>query len=140
MRFIVHCVCLAAIICLPLGCGHGSSLDRRVIHGNVTCGGESVPRGFVRFVPIEGTNGPTTAARIVNGQYRADNRGGVPLGKHRVEIQAQRPTGEKIKLPEGGEADKLADVGDQQYAGPQSKLTAEVTAAGPDRMDFDVPK
>jgi len=139
MRISLQFVCLALILILPLGCGHRSSLNRKVIHGSVTCDGESVPRGIVRFVPIRGTRGPATSAWIVDGQYRAENRGGVPFGKHRVEIIAQRPTGKKIKLPEG-EVDEMVDIGAEQYAGPRSPLICEVTAVGDGRMDFDIPK
>ena len=140
MRAGMQFVCMTLLLIVPLGCGHRSSIDRKVIHGAVTCGGEAVSRGFIRFVPVEGTPGPSTAARIVDGRYRADNRGGVPLGKHRVEIEAQRPTGEMIKLPEGGEVEKTAEVGDKRYRGPQSPLTAEVTAEGEGWMDFDLPE
>jgi len=140
MRIISQFVCLAVIMALPLGCGHRSNLSRKVIHGSVTCGGESVPRGFVRFVPIVGTSGPATAARIVDGQYRAENRGGVPLGKHRVEITAQRPTGKKIEVSPGQFVEELADIGDKKYAGKQSPLTAEVAADSDDRMNFDIPE
>jgi hypothetical protein len=36
-------------------------------------------------------------ARIAGGKYVCDDKGGVPVGKHRVEIQAWDP-----KLPPGG--------------------------------------
>lgn len=132
-------VCLIIILLLPLGCGHHSELDRKVISGKVTCGGESVPRGFVRFVPIEGTHGPATSARIHDGEYRATNRSGVPFGKHRVEIIAQRPTGEKKEISPGEFIDVLEDIGDEKYAGPKSPVKVEVTADGDDQMDFDIP-
>ena len=86
-------------------------LPRRVVFGNVTCGGEKVAFGEVLFVPIEGTRGPATAAVIVDGQYRAENRGGVPIGKHRVEISAQRATGRKVATPEGAMADEAVSIG-----------------------------
>ncbi|NLF10073.1 MAG: hypothetical protein GX594_19155 [Pirellulaceae bacterium] len=139
MRFTSGIFCLALILIVPLGCGHRSQLARKVISGTVTCGGEAVPSGFIRFAPIEGTSGPNTTARIVDGRYRADNRGGVPLGKHRVEIDAQRPTGEKIEISPGDFVEKMEDIGDRQYAGSQSPLTAEVSASGPDTMDFEIP-
>lgn len=97
-----------------------------------------MPRGFVRFVPIGDTHGPATSARIFDGKYRADNRGGVPLGTHRVEIIAQRPTGEKKEVMPGEFIEVLEDIGDKKYAGKNSPLTAEVTADGPDPMDFEI--
>lgn len=47
-------------------------------------------KGQIRFVPIEGTKGPTSGADIVDGKYTVVNRGGVPFGTHRVEIRAYR--------------------------------------------------
>ena len=140
MRFAAPIVCLVLLMIVSIGCGHRSQLDRKVISGTVTCGGEAVPSGFIRFAPIEGTSGPNTTARIVDGRYRADNRGGVPLGKHRVEIDAQRPTGEKIEISPGDFVEKMEDIGDRQYAGSQSPLTIEVTAAGDTRFDFAIPQ
>ena len=62
------------------GCGRGD-LPRRAVCGNVTCGGEKVAMGMLRFVPMEAESLlPSTSGRIVDGQYRIDQRGGVPLG------------------------------------------------------------
>ncbi|MBN1394977.1 MAG: hypothetical protein JW959_08135 [Pirellulales bacterium] len=131
-------VCLTLLLLIPVGCGYRSSLDRKVISGTITIGGEKAPRGFVRFVPIEGTQGPATSARISDGEYRATNRGGVPFGKHRVEIAAQRPTGEMIDLGGGQFTEKLEQIGDKKYAGKDSPLRVEVNADSKDRMDFEI--
>jgi hypothetical protein len=134
-------VCLAMVFVLAISTGcRQSGLSRKVAHGSVTCGGKKVARGTVRFVPIGNTPGPTTAALIVDGQYRADNRDGVPLGKHRVEISARRATGKKIQTPEGQTIDETAEVGSAVYAGAQSPLVAEVTADGDGRFDFEIPQ
>jgi hypothetical protein len=127
------------LLAIATGCAQ-SGLARRIVHGSVTCGGKKVARGIVRFVPIGSTQGPTTAARIIDGQYRADNRDGVPLGRHRVEISARRATGKKIQTPEGQTVDELAEVGSAAYAGAQSPLVAEVKADGDGQFDFDVPE
>ncbi len=133
-------ICLCLLLALPFGCGHRSSLDRKVISGTITLDGEKVPRGLVRFVPIEGTRGPATSARIFEGEYRATNRGGVPFGKHRVEIIAQRPTGEKKEISPGQFIDVLEKIGDRKYAAKASPLMVEVDADSPDKMDFEIPK
>jgi hypothetical protein len=124
---------------LSIGCGR-SDLRRRVVYGAVTCGGEKVAFGEVLFVPIEGTRGPATAAVIVNGQYRAENRGGVPIGKHRVEVSAQRSTGRKVATPEGAMVEEGASIGPASYAGPQSPLVVEVKADGDGRIDLAIPR
>lgn len=79
MRTITQFVCLTLFLIAPLGCEHSNDLSRKVISGTVTCDGENVPRGFVRFVPTGNTHEPATSALIHDGKYRADNRGGVPL-------------------------------------------------------------
>ncbi|MBN1395035.1 MAG: hypothetical protein JW959_08425 [Pirellulales bacterium] len=132
--------CATLLLLFPFGCNQGSGLDRKILEGDVTCGGEKVSSGTVRFVPIEGTEGPMTVTLIIDGHYRTLNRGGVPLGKHRVEIQAQRATGEKVESPDGKMIDRTVPVGAKEYGGAKSPLTIEVTADGKTRFDFDVPE
>jgi hypothetical protein len=132
-------VATCLLLVLSIGCGRGD-LPRRVVYGNVTCGGEKVAFGEVLFVPIEGTPGPATAAVIVDGRYRAENRGGVPIGKHRVEVSAQRATGRKVSTPEGATMDEGVSIGPPIYAGPQSPLVVEVKADGDGRIDLAIPK
>ena len=68
-----------------------------MVRGAATLNGSPIEDGQIRYVPIEKTVGPTTIARITNGEYVCDAKGGVPVGKHRVEILAWDP-----KLPPGG--------------------------------------
>jgi hypothetical protein len=124
---------------LSIGCGH-SQLPRRAVFGKVTCGGEPVFTGKLRFVPVENTIGPVTSARISDGQYRADNRGGVPIGKHRVEISARRTTGQKVPAPGGSMVDETVAIGQEIYSGPQSPLFVEVKADGDGQFDFAISK
>ena len=134
-------VCPATLLVLVIAGGcHRGGLSRKVVFGSVTCGGEKVARGTVRFVPVENTPGPATVALIVDGQYRALNRGGVPIGKHRVEVAARRPTGRKIKSPEGQMVEETVAVGPELYAGPRSPLLVEVRADGDGRIDLAIPK
>ena len=81
--------CLCTTLAILVGCGH-SGPEKVVVQGQVTYQGQPVPNGDVMFYPIEGTTGPASGASIKDGQYVADGRGGVPLGKHRVEIRAYR--------------------------------------------------
>ena len=128
--------CLAA-----LGCGR-SGPQMKVVHGTVLCGGQKVETGSVRFVPIEGTRGPASTATIIDGQYRIDARGGVPIGTHRVEVDARRRTGRKVPSPGGPEGmmiDETLPVGDQKHGGRNSPLIVEVAAASEGRLDIEVP-
>ncbi|MEX0641456.1 MAG: hypothetical protein WD468_02080 [Pirellulales bacterium] len=82
---------------LLIGCGRSSGLTRVVVRGDVTLNGSPVEEGHIHFMPIDGTAGPVTIARITGGKYVCDAKGGVPVGKQRVEILAWDP-----KLPPGG--------------------------------------
>ena len=133
---------VAIIVCATLfGCGTGKMLTQ-VIYGDVTCGGEKVDCGRVAFVPIDGTPGTTHTAVIVDGQYQIDNRSGVPLGKHRIEIDARKKTGRKVKGFDGMEQtmiDETVRMGPEIYAGKQSPLAIEITADSDGRYDIELP-
>ena len=113
-----------------------------VVHGSVTVDGETVDTGTICFVPIEGTPGPASVGRIVDGKYRIDARGGVPVGKHRVEIDARKKTGRKVKQDDGYSValvDETVRVTPPQYAGDQSPLVREIAADSDGRIDFAIP-
>jgi hypothetical protein len=128
-----------AIVC-AVGCGRGD-LPRKVVSGNVTCGGKSVAMGMVRLVPLDvGSALPSASGRIVDGQYRIDGQGGVPLGKYRAEIDARRATGQKKTNPLSGKTtEETVTVGPIVYAGAQSPLVIEVRADGGGQIDLAIP-
>jgi hypothetical protein len=127
---------------LALGCGKGG-LPSKVVFGTVTIGGQKVEGGQVRFVPVEGTPGSANAAAIVDGQYRIEGRGGVTVGKHRVEVTAMKKTGRKVRRHNGFEmamVDEEVRVSPPQYAGEQSPMVKEVTADSDGQFDIEIPK
>lgn len=75
-----------------LGCGR-SGPERAVVSGTVTYQGRPLPQGTIRFLPTAETKTPMSGALIVDGKYTADKRGGVPVGTHKVVIEAFRPKG-----------------------------------------------
>ncbi|QDU56034.1 hypothetical protein [Aeoliella mucimassa] len=81
----------AALLATMVGCGRSSDIDKVVLEGTITLDGQGIPNGEIRFFPIEKTQGPVSGGPIKDGHYVAKSRGGVPVGKHRVEIQAYRP-------------------------------------------------
>ena len=134
----VYCALLLGLA-LVIGCGQGD-LPRNVCHGEITCGGEKVDRGSVRFAPIEAGNQlPSTTGLIRDGQYRIEFRGGVPLGKYRVEIYAKDWTGKMIDDGRGQMIEETNPIGPRIYAGPSSPLVAEITADSDGRYDFAIP-
>jgi hypothetical protein len=130
---------LLFVFVFSLGCGSGE-LPRRVVFGSVTCGAEKALDGTLRFVPIDGTPGPVSSVQIVDGQYRIEQWGGAPLGKHRVEVNLRRPTGKKIANKLSGRMiDETAGIGSEVYSGAQSPLIVEVKAEGDGRIDVAIP-
>ena len=138
--------CLRALMLLsaclvPAGCSDGG-LESKIVFGKVTCGGEPVPMGHVRFVPIEGTPGPASTGTIVDGQYRIEARGGVPVGKHRVEVLAQRKTGRKVMGSHGlepAEVDEIVLAGPPEYEGANSPLVRDVSDDMDGQIDIEIP-
>lgn len=87
--FLVGCVFL--LVTALGGCGRGHGPTRIVVAGTVTYEGKPVGQGQIRFVPVKGSTGPVSVAEVVDGKYRADAKGGVPVATQRVEIYAYRP-------------------------------------------------
>ena len=71
-----------------IGCGGGAAdaVVRVVVSGKVIKGGQPVAKGRITLYPVEGTKAPTSGAEIMNGEYRIDAKGGVPVGTHRIEV------------------------------------------------------
>ena len=87
------------ILTIIAGCGK-PKVDRVIVHGTVHFAGEPVQSGVIRFVPTGGTATPPGAAQIINGTYRVEARGGVPVGTHAIEIEAFHPLPPGKKNPE----------------------------------------
>jgi hypothetical protein len=79
---------LAMLACV--GCGSGDQIRRAIIEGEVTYDGQPIANGQIRFYPAGDTPGGVASAPIVAGKYVVENKGGVPLGTHRVEVLGYR--------------------------------------------------
>ncbi|MGI9455104.1 MAG: hypothetical protein ACR2NU_00995 [Aeoliella sp.] len=88
------------------GCGRSSDLDKVTVEGTVSYDGTPVKNGEIRFHPVEGTKGPVSGAPIVDGSYRAVAKGGVPVGKQLVRIEAYDVSGGG-----GGGGDMISGAG-----------------------------
>jgi hypothetical protein len=120
------------------GCGGDSGLA--IVSGTVFYQGEPVEQGMIRFIPILGTKGPTSGAVIENGTYEARARGGVPLGTHRVEIQAMRLMGETRPKELQG-LDSIPEPMEQylpEKYNTEAELTLTVESSGPITRNFDL--
>lgn len=81
---------MALAILLLFGCGSGDEIDRVVVSGTVTFNSEPVADGQIRFVPTYGSKLPVSGSAISAGKYSVTMRGGVPVGKQRIEINSYR--------------------------------------------------
>jgi len=81
---------LAGIVFVSLSTGCGQRAEngppRAKVSGTVTFHDKSIPTGTIIFLPEPGMNLPVSSARITDGKYAVEANGGVPIGKHRVEI------------------------------------------------------
>jgi hypothetical protein len=76
---------LAVLLAMP-GCG-SSGPPRAAIHGRVTAGGQSLAAGRILFTPVHPNKGPSTSARITNGEYQLAAKDGPVVGANRVQIE-----------------------------------------------------
>jgi hypothetical protein len=91
-------LCFAIVAIQLVGCGRSDGVTRVVVNGNVRLDGAPVERGQIRFIPDVDTAGPVTIQEISDGEYSCQRSGGVPVGKHRVEILAWDPS---VPFPTG---------------------------------------
>jgi hypothetical protein len=113
---------LCALLCIG-GCGPSSKLDKVVVTGTVTLDGQPLPNGEIRFFPIDGTPGSVSGGPIVDGDYRAVSRGGVPVGNHRVEIRGFRTA----TASRGGPNTSLEGGPAEQYLAAKYNTETELT-------------
>jgi hypothetical protein len=76
--------------------------NRAEVSGKVTLDGEPVSEGRIGFYPIQGNEGPSAGAVILNGSYKVPASNGVWLGKNLVKINALRKTGKQVPSAYGG--------------------------------------
>ena len=130
--------CFVAAILFCGGCGHhGGQVP---INGEVTFDGKPVEEGSISFEPIDG-NGAATGGKIIHGKYELTGQAAPLSGKKIVRISGGRKTGRKIPAgqpaPAGTMIDEVVRYIPDTY-GPQSTLTCEIVASGPDKFDFNL--
>lgn len=77
---------IGLMVCaVAAGCGAKSDEPvRAVVKGDVTWQGKALEDGSIRFISDAG---PSAQGPIRKGEYLINHKGGVPVGKCRVEIQ-----------------------------------------------------
>lgn len=135
-----HGFYVSAILITIAGCKHS---DRSPVSGTVTVNGVKPESGRVFLMPIEGTKGPRAIAQINNGEYEFSSDGGIPSGKYRVELEALKKTGRKIKAPlvggEMAEKDETEQLAPPEYRDENSPLAIDVPGQNGGKIDIVVP-
>ncbi|WP_437223645.1 hypothetical protein SH661x_003298 [Planctomicrobium sp. SH661] len=89
-KYLAH-VCLTFSLLASPGCpGRSDAPQRRAVSGTVTYDGTAVAYGTIRFIPEP--TGPVATAVITEGKYLCNGKGGIPVGKVRVEIESMPDT------------------------------------------------
>jgi hypothetical protein len=120
-------VVLINVILGLLGCDSGSP-KTYTITGTVTFDGHRVEDGEIIFVPVEKEQAPD-AGHIKNGTYTVE----VKAGHKRVEVRAIREVPDK-RTPMGPVHEQYLP----ECYNSKSRLTAEITADGTKRWDFNL--
>jgi hypothetical protein len=123
-RFITLC---ATVVLLTIaGCGDGT----HSVSGTVTFEGKPVSTGSITFEAADGGPGVASSG-IKDGKYELRSK----AGKKKVVITAFRPKPGAEKDPQPPTEEYIPE----KY-NTKSELTAEVTAGGENRFNFDLKK
>jgi hypothetical protein len=127
---------LACVLVAGGGCGKGT--DRLKVSGTVTYKGRPLDQGRIEFEPT--FTGPTafaSGAPIADGAFTIPAGGGLAPGTYRVRIYSSDRVSPKGPVLPGSEGPPPKERLAAKY-NTETKLTAEVTAAGPNTFAFTV--
>ena len=132
-------ICAGLLVMSMVGCGSGGS-GRAAVTGKVTLQGEPVANGVIAFVPTDGTRGPSSGAKIENGEFTVPGDKGPMPGTYLVRINASRPTGRKVEAgppaPPGTMVDDLAEYIPPQY-NANTTLKRDIKS-GTNQLNFEL--
>lgn len=145
--------CAVLPLMVLFACGPENPLGRRAVTGRIMLDGSPLKSGHIQFVPLE-SGGVAAGAMIHKGEYRFEKLRGLPPGKYRVQIFSPVTASESAAQspPSDGPPGLASDVAPNMPRAAlrtgieripsrynsASELTAEITAAGPTRFDFDL--
>lgn len=130
-----------------LGCGGvDPGPPRAVVSGKVTLDDQPIEEGSITFIPMGGTQGPTSGAKIENGEYKTPPDLGPVAGLHRVEITAYRKGAATKDIqaaekgvasgPSGGGTTTSIDMYIPEKYNRKSELTLEAVAGEMNGKDY----
>lgn len=124
---------LAGCVALA-GCQGSDGPPRSITSGSVAFDGEPVLKGMIRFIPEKG---PPVQAEVIDGKYLADYKGGVPVGKSRVEIDGYKETGKTVQISPDRSEPEMKQVIPDKF-NEKSTLSVEISTAKTNTHDFDL--
>jgi len=107
------------------------------VEGDVTYDGQPIAIGRILFVPDD-PKAVKRGGRFENGHYKLSPPDGPPPGKHHVEINWLKPTGQTYRNEFGDELPRLAEGLPDKYH-KESTLTATINP-GKNVVDFRLEK
>lgn len=142
MKAVILCIGLAATSLTVLGCGSVKHPFETVpASGVVKYKGQPVAGATVSFIPKEANKPPAQAQTDAQGRFRLwtyEPGDGAVIGEYVVTIL-------KVKIDESVKADDEGPTIPPEYLVPEkyidrttSGLTATVTAAGPNKFEFEL--
>ena len=132
MRGVRNCSLLLVGCLAATGCGK----SRARVAGTVTVNGSPMELGMIAFDPVDPGLGPKVGGKVMDGAFVLDDTRGPFPGKHRVELHWLKPTGRKVKNPDGVLEDERADALPAKYH-EKTELTAEI-GSWSNTVNFDV--
>lgn len=135
---ILRTYCAILITICVAGCGKSSD-GREAVSGSVTFNGAPLAQGTIEFTSVDGSQ--QSGGEISQGEYFVPAEQGLLPGKYVVRIYSTEEAASSA--PPGPPGPEAATVRNRQLIPPQyntqSTLTAEVTADGDNRFDFQIP-
>jgi hypothetical protein len=122
---------LLLLVPFVTGCG-GDGLASA--HGRVTCDGNAVEDGTIRFLPVDG-KGPTAAIPIHDGSYEVR----VAVGSKRVEIDGRKKVGTRLASKGNNSSPMVDDF--RQYLPEKYNVKSELTAeihGGTNELNYEL--
>lgn len=129
------CVFLAlAFLGFFVGCGDAGRLP---VQGKVTVDGTPVQNGYIYLTPLQGTDGPTTGAKIIDGSYEVEPGKGVFQGNFEVAIKVWEES--KKTTEDFATGEKISGIQQTLPArfNTKTELTVEITG-DKDSYDFNL--
>ena len=108
------------------------------VSGHVKFQGKPLEKGTIDFRPVPGSRSVPSGAKILGGDYKIATLQGLPPGKYEVRINSSKDVPPPKGAPPGGGNPPAEEQIPPQY-NTETTQVVEVTAAGPNRFDFDIP-